>query len=420
MIAIPSYKKRTKSKDIRDRSIPELIYLPLNAYKGNLTPLVSKGDHVLKYQLIAQSEGIFSSCIHSPVSGIAKDTVIINNKEHLIIENDFEENQLPLTSLELNEILALPTPLIIQKIKEAGIEGSGGAQFPTHLKYSIGQHKIATLIINGVECEPYLTADFVVMKNYTDQVVKAIKVVQQLLNAKDVIIGIEQQNKELRALLKKAFALNQLKATIHILPNTYPQGGELQLIKSVTGKEIPKGSIPAQHGVIVSNVGTIHAIYNALFKGIPYVERMVTFFETNSNQGANYKLKIGTPVSHVLNNGSIKSDNDKLILGGPMMGKQVIDERQPILKGSGGLLYLQEPKNKENNCIACGYCSDVCPQRLLPLEFARNYIDKNTTKLAAYNLMDCIECGACSYVCPSDVPLMWSIKIGKEELLKLV
>ncbi len=330
-----------------------------------------------------------------------------------------------LEKIDISDICKFPKEKILEKIKEAGIVGEGGAQFPTYVKYSIGERKIRTLILNGAECEPYLTSDYTVMKEYAEEMFNGIKIVDRLLDPEEIVIGIENENRNLEDVLLPIIKRDRLeKIRIQILPTAYPQGSELQLIKSVTGKELRKGSLPADSGVIVSNVGTIKSVYYAVSEGIPVIERVVTISGEKLNKIGNYLLKIGTPLKHITDKLSPANDS-KIVFGGPMMGTEVefIDRNKtvPVIKGTSGILFLSREIDsiQKENCISCGACVDVCPMGLLPLYFEKYYSDGKIKKLLRLNIENCIECGACEYACPSRVPLISSIKNGKAEIRQL-
>lgn len=415
MIHIPSLKSTTKKTPIQKLAAPNMLYLPLTTYKGTLSTIVEKDSYVKKHQKVAASEGVFASSIHAPASGHIRGEVNIDNQSYLMLENDFKEVAIPAKQFTINNITE---DEILSTLLDFGIEGSGGAKFPTHTKYNTGSKPIDTFIINAAECEPYLSADYTLLKNYTKQLLEAIQLMQKVIKASAIVFGIEKQHKELKPLILQTAKNLGIPVKIKLLPNEYPQGGELQLIKSVTGKEILKGSIPANYGIVVSNVGTLWAIYNAFYKGTPYTNRIVTISGEKAENIGNYEVAIGTPVSHILETIGLtwNATSQTVILGGPMMGKAVQQPQVGINKGSGGILIIPNPTNKRYNCIQCGYCVDVCPQHLMPMEFARYSTTEDTPQLKNFHVNDCIECGACAYICPSDVPLMNSIFKGKELL----
>lgn len=417
MMHIPSLKRVTKHIPIQEIESPTELYLPLKGYKGNMEAIVQPGQHVKKYQLLAELSGVFAATLHAPVSGTVEGIFEINGEPHLKLINDFKDDEAQLPNINID---TLATADILKILKDYGIEGSGGARFPAHLKYNVST-PIDTFIINGAECEPYLSADYALIKNETTALLKAINILQRVINAGKIVIVIEKQHKELLPILKQYIVASGLPVSVHLLPNEYPQGGELQLIKSVTGKELAKGSIPATHGVVVSNIGTLWATYRAFYENKPYTERIITVSGEKAANKGNYLVKIGTPVSFILGQLGTGWDIHKqsVIMGGPMMGRVTHQPDATINKGTGGVLVLPNPKSDSYNCIQCGYCADVCPQHLLPMEFARHENNNNPKRLQAYHLADCIECGACAYSCPSDVPLMQSIFKGKQQLLAI-
>lgn len=422
MMHIFSMKGKTKKYGIKPLKAPPVLYIPLSQHIGApAIPIVEPGESVKKYQLIARAASTLSANIHAPVSGkvvkieacMLADGV---NTTAIILENDGREEEVELYPTESE----LSADQIVQRIRDCGIVGAGGAQFPTDLKYNPEGKAIHTFIINGTECEPYLSADYALMSQHTQEVLEGIRIANKVLNAKDIVITIEEQNKE----LTKTFA-PFLKKEVYkgfrmlVLPNEYPQGGELQLIKSVTGIELARNKRPREIGVIVNNVGTIHAIYKAVVESKPLTSRIITLSGNKLEQYGNFEVLIGTPVSHILKESGVSSHEKEIILGGPMMGKRVMNPDAPILKGSSGVLLLKENKKRKHNCISCGYCVDVCPMHLMPMKFEEIYRAGKYFKLEKYNITNCIECAACEYICPSNVPLIASIKEGKNKLKEL-
>lgn len=415
MLVIPSLKKKTKYLPITAIADSKDLYVPLNTYNGTMTPVVVLGEQVKKYQLLAEASGLFAAKIHAPVSGVVKAFLTVNNQPVVQLENDF-------LNLEIATVpqdgITLTAEQFIQTLLHNGIQGAGGAQFPTHLKYNLQQRPIHTLIFNGTECEPFLTADIALLREKTWELLSAAQRMHTLIPDAQLVFAIERQHRHLVAPLKENALKLDLKISVKVLPDGYPQGGELQLIKSVTSLELKKGSIPANYGVLVSNIGTLWNIYNALFEGKPTVERVVTVSGNACTHLGNYLIKIGTPIAHVLRETHNEWDADQhmLVLGGAMMGKAAVSPLSPIHKGSGGVLIMRKNKLHANHCIQCGLCVDVCPQKLMPLELVRHNISNDLEQLQQFNLQDCIECGACAYVCPSDVPLMENIFDGKNKL----
>ncbi|MCC9167734.1 electron transport complex subunit RsxC [Pontibacter harenae] len=417
MLLIPSLKGKTKYSDISTIADSKDFYMPLDAYRNVMTPVVSIGERVKKYQLLAQSEGTFASKLHAPVSGTVTAFFQLNGKQMIHLQNDF-------LNLETLTFPVEPTGLTKEEFMDVlldnGIQGAGGSQFPTQLKYNIQDRQIRTVIFNGAECEPYLTSDFVLMREKADELIKAAQVIRTVLNAQKIVFAVERHNIAVRKILLKNASNLGVEIEVKILSDGYPQGGELQLIKSVTGLEIRKGSFPADHGILVNNIGTLWAIYKALFEGRPNIERIITVSGNGCQHLGNYRIKIGTPIIHILRetNNNWNPDLQTIVLGGAMMGKSVESPLVPVHKGSGGLLIMRKTKIEKNNCIKCGLCVDVCPQHLMPLEFVRHNLSSDVPELKKFSLQDCIECGACAYVCPSDVPLMENIFDGKKKLFQ--
>ena len=422
---IESMKHVTKKIGLTTMKDPEFFYVPLSQHIGQVAKETVKiGDYVHRYEKIGEVSGKVSSMVHSPVSG--KVTEIIENPaangkkvKTVVIKNDFKYKEIETEKRRIEEVGTFRRDEILEIIKEAGIVGEGGAQFPTHVKYDIGYKKIDTFIVNGAECEPYLTADYTIMSNYVEELLGGIKIAEKLLRPREVVIGIEEENidiaEHIEVIIKQSRLFN---VKIQVLPTAYPQGSELQLIRSVTGKEIKKGEIPGNHGVIVSNVGTVKSMYDAFTEGKPLVERVVTVSGEKVKTKGNYLLKVGTPLSHIIEQLN-PEDNAKIVFGGPMMGEEVTETSTPVVKGTSGILFLSKDIDsvKRENCISCGYCVDVCPMGLMPMKFAESYRKEQYEKLVTvYHLDNCIECGACEYVCPSRVPLIKSIKEGKEKL----
>lgn len=422
MMHIFSMKGKSKKAGIKRLNAPPMLYIPLSQHIGApATAIVEVGEQVKKFQLIGKAASTFSANIHSPVSGtvvkigdctLADGSVVPS----IVIENDWRDDEIE----QVQQVTELTNDEIIAKIRNSGIVGEGGAQFPTDLKYKLEGNKIHTFIINGTECEPYLSADYALMARYTEELLEGICIVNQVLNAKDIVISIEEQNKELIDVFIPFLNKDKYKSIrMVVLPNEYPQGGELQLIKSVTGIELARSQRPREIGVIINNVGTIYAIYKAITENTPLISRFITLSGDKIEKYVNYEVLIGTPLSHILKESGVIFNNRTIILGGPMMGKNVINIEGPILKGSSGVLLLKENKKPKHNCISCGYCVDVCPMHLMPMKFEEIYRSGKFFKLEKYDISNCIECAACEYICPSNVPLIESIKQGKNKLKEL-
>ncbi len=423
MMHIHSMKEETKDKLIRPLKDAPVLYVPLLENFGNKPePVVKPGDKVKKYQVIAKAKEGYSAKVHSPVSGTVsaiEKQLQADGKEavSVIIENDY------LDTIEIWKE-GMPheysTDELLEIIEDAGIVGLGGAQFPTATKFRVEDKEIKTFIINGAECEPYLTADYAIMAEKTEELFEAIHISNRIIRAGEVIIGIERQNQE----LKEAFAplLKKEKYRdyrVEVVSDEYPQGGELQLTKSLTGIEVPNDKLTADYGVIMSNIGTLYAIYQAVVNHKPLIDRIVTISGEKSDHYGNYEVKIGTPVSHILDTIEYKGIDPMIIMGGPMMGKYIYDQNTPVHKGAGGVLMLKKRDFKRISCIGCGYCVDVCPMFLMPMKYEEHYRKGKYRKLEKYNIDDCIDCGSCEYICPCNVPLMKSIQKGKSKLKEL-
>lgn len=421
MMHIRSMKGETKGRKIATIPDPPLLYVPLPARFGNKPePVVSPGDYVKKYQVIGQSREGYAAKVHAPVSGVVEKIgkhIQLDGTEEMtvVIRNDFMES-----TEEVTSAASLPDDGdILRIIEHAGIVGEGGAQFPTAVKYNRKGKPVHTFIINGAECEPFLTGDYALMQQKTEELLEGIMLADRVLEAKQIVVAFERENKELADLFTPFLQKEKYrKVETRIVPNEYPQGGELQLARTVTGIEMPKGTVPLEKGILMSNVGTVYAIYEAVLRGKPVTERIITVSGKEALHPGNYRIKIGTPVSHIVKECGYSDKDIRLIVGGPMMGQAVNDLSAPLTKGSLGVLFLKKESFKRLNCIWCGYCVDVCPMRLMPMKYEESYRQGKIDRMKKYNLDDCIECAACEYICPSNVPLIESIKEGKVLLKK--
>lgn len=422
---IEDMKIVTKNMSLKKISESEIFFVPLLQHKGERAfEIVRVGQEVRKYEKIAQGYGSISANIHSPVSGkvirIMKNFLPDGSKVRtIIIENNFKEERVKLVKRNMRELQMAESEEILKIIEEAGIVGLGGAGFPTASKYDIKLEKIDTFIINGMESESYLTADYLLMKNYAKEICRGIKVAEKVLRPRHMVIAISEKNKELVSVFERMAREVNIDLQIKILSADYPQGSEILLIDKITGKKIQKGKLTIEKGVIVSNVGTIKAIYDAFFNGKPLIERIITISGEEVPNAGNYKIRIGTPLVHIVDSLNI-TKTDKIIFGGPMMGNKVKEPSTPIVKGTSGVIFLNEEKIESKNCISCGKCVEVCPMNLIPFDFSKYYEKGRYVKMLNANIFNCIECGACEYVCPSRVPLIESIKNGKEILVELI
>jgi electron transport complex protein RnfC len=411
--------------------MPKSVCIHLAQHLGApAEPVVNKGDAVKAGQLIARSTGFVSANIHSPVSGTVQKIEPLSDssgykKPAICIEVQGDEW---LEEIDRTPDLIKPGELtsadIIRKISEMGIVGLGGATFPSHVKLSVPNGKKAgILIINGVECEPYLTSDHRIMLEKPDEVLIGTQLLKRALQVEQAVIGIER-NKQDAITLLSGLCEKYEGIRVEALKVKYPQGGEKQLIKAITGREVPSGRLPIDVGVVVHNVGTAFAVYEAIVKNKPLFERVVTVTGKSMKRTANFLVRIGTPVSELIEAaGGMPEDTGKVINGGPMMGKALPLLDVPVTKGTSGIVLLPESESKRGrvlNCIRCSRCSSVCPMGLEPYYLMSLGEAKRFDDLEQARVMDCMECGSCSYTCPSDRPLLDYIRLGKNSVNRIM
>ena len=420
---IGSMKDETKKKKTEQLEDPSFFYVPFLQHIGQQAEEnVKSGDYVKRFQLIGRSQGNISAKIHSPVSGKVKEITekIMPNgvkTKVAVIENDFQYTETETVKRGMQDLGSYSGKELLEIIENAGIVGEGGAQFPTHVKYNVKEKKVKTLILNGAECEPYLTCDYILMKEYTRELFEGIKIIAGIFEPENIILAIDEKYSSLE---NEFLKYNTDNVKIVKVPDRYPQGSEQLLIDRIFDIEIPKSKLPLEEGFIVSNVGTVKAVYEAFIYGKPLVERIVTISGEKSGRYGNYIIKTGTPLSHIMKKSDLKDkpENIRMVFGGPMMGNETVDYETGVTKGTSGILFLSKKIDEieRENCILCGYCSEVCPVYLMPMKFEEYYRKKKYKKLMEFSLNSCIECGACEYVCPSRVALIESIKSGKKEL----
>lgn len=419
------------SAAITELPIPKTVVIPLAQHLGVPSkPIVQKGDQVKVGQLIAQSNGFISANIHASVSGkVVKIEPSADStgykRDAIFIETEGDEWMDGIDrSATLVKEIKLDRNAIIDKIAQSGIVGLGGATFPSHVKTMVPKGKKAEyLLINGVECEPYLTADHRLMLEKTNELVVGIQILMKALDVKKAIIGIENNKPDAIAIMKEAVK-NIEGIKVQALKVQYPQGGEKQLISAVLGREVPSGGLPIDIGAVVYNVGSVFAIYEAVQKNKPLVERVVTITGKQVKKPSNFKVRIGTSVLELIEQaGGLPENTGKILNGGPMMGKALAQLDVPVVKGSSGILLIpeQEAIRKEVfTCIRCTKCISVCPMGLEPyllgIEGEKGLYDKMEND----RVMDCIECGSCSYVCPAGRPLLDYIRLGKGKVGQII
>jgi len=420
-------KQLTAHKATVAAAIPKRAVIPLSQHIGAPTkPLVIIGQEVKKGEKIGETTGFVSAPVHASISG---KVVAIGSFPHtlgvdmpsVVIESDEKDEWV--TGLKENPDYNLLSPEELKKlVQDAGIVGMGGATFPTHVKLSPPKEKpIDVVILNGAECEPYLTSDHRLMLEKSKEIVDGLKILMRILNVSKGYIGIEANKPDaIEAMTKAAAGSPEIK--VWPVKVKYPQGAEKMLIKAITGRTVPAGGLPMDVGVVVQNVGTAEAIYEAVRYGKPLIERYVTVTGRGVKDPKNFLARIGTPFSQLIEEaGGLTDSAAKVISGGPMMGMSQYTLDVPVIKGTSGILVL--PKSEVSTksygpCIRCARCIDACPMKLQP-SYIGIYIEKGRYEDAKeYNLMDCFECGSCTFVCPANRPMVQWIKKAKKELAK--
>ena len=424
----PPENKLSADKEIKTLEIPAQVVIPLHQNFGTPSKvLVNKKDKIKVGQKIAEAGGFVSAPIHSSVSGTVFkiDNVIDSTgykKPAVIIKVEGDEWDESIDrSPEIIRDIKLSSEEIVKKISEMGIVGLGGATFPTFIKLSIPKgNKCDFLIINGVECEPYLTADHRLMLEKGEELIIGTEILMKALNVDKAYIGIENNKKDAIEHLEQLTEQYNSKIEIIALKIKYPQGGEKQLIKAVTKREVPSGGLPIHVGVVVQNVGTTYAVYEAIQKNKPLFERIVTITGKSVKNPGNFLTRIGTPISDLIEiAGGLPEDTGKIIGGGPMMGKALNSTKVPVTKGSSGVLIMPAEESYRNEimpCIKCTKCVGVCPQGLEPYLLMTLAEHQKWEMAEEQHGMDCIECGSCSFICPSHRPLLDYIRYSKQNI----
>ncbi|MCF2907306.1 electron transport complex subunit RsxC [Pseudoalteromonas sp. DL2-H2.2] len=423
----PEQKSVSNQASIGRIPLPDYLVLPLKQHIGaNGQLLVNKGDSVRKGQPLTRPGANWSLPVHAPTSGVISDIKPMPSAHpsalpelSIVLTPDGEDKWCELNPVA--DYTQLDKQALIDIIHHAGIAGMGGAGFPTYVKADSAKHKpVEFLVVNGVECEPYITADDLLMREHAEQIVQGIEIMQHLLNPQYVLVGIETNKPEAIQAMTAAAAHND-KILVRGLPVKYPSGGEKQLIQVLTSKEVPSGGIPADVGVLVQNVGTLFAVSEAICKGKPLIERVVTVTGNTIQTPQNVWALLGSEIKHLLTcQGFEPVAEQRVIMGGPMMGFTLPTVRIPVVKTTNCIL---APDNQElavagpeQACIRCSACADACPQTLLPQQLQWFAKGKEYDKLEEHNLFDCIECGACAYVCPSEIPLVQYYRVAKAEI----
>ena len=428
----PPENKMTADIPVVPIDIPKRVSVIMSQHLGvPAVPVVDRGDKVKVGTLIGEAKGFISANIHSPVSGTVfkvdgvtdatgyrKNAVIIN------VEGDEWEEKIDKSDTLLKEI-KLSSEEIIQRIKDSGIVGMGGAAFPTHVKYMFPEGKTAdTLVINGVECEPYLTSDHRVMLERPDEILVGVSIMMKAGKVDRAKIGIESNKPDAIKILSEK-AEDYPGVEVVPLKVQYPQGAEKQLIKALLNREIPSGKLPLDVGCIVNNIGTALAIYEAVQKNKPLIERVVTLTGKGLKKGGNFLVRIGIPAKNLLEKlgEEIPENTGKMISGGPMMGKAINHLDIPVTKGTSGIVLMSEEESKRNkiqNCIRCSKCVSVCPMGLEPYLLEKLAEKDMFEECEKEDIVDCIECGSCSYTCPSSRQLLDHIRYGKQNVMRIM
>lgn len=428
----PQENKLSAGQRISHLPLPKEVVIPLGMHIGApAVACVQKGDEVKVGTIIAKVNGPVSAHIHSSVSGkvVKIDTVYDASgykKPAIVIAvnpEDIWEEYIDRSDDVIKECSLSPSE-IVSKIHSAGIVGLGGATFPTHVKLTPPPgHKAEVLIVNAVECEPYLTSDHQLMLEHGEEILIGCSILMKALGVSRCLIGIENNKPDAISLLKE---LSQGYSGVEIIPLKvhYPQGGEKQLIDALLRRQVKSGALPISTGAVVQNVGTVFAVYEAVQKHKPLIERIVTVTGKSLTKPANYKVRIGTPLKHLIDaSGGLPEDTGKIIGGGPMMGKALLSQEQPVTKGTSGILLIdtaESVRKPTRPCIRCAKCVNVCPMGLNPTFLMTDVQYQDYDKAERGYIVDCIECGSCSYTCPSNRPLLDYIRMGKQQVMGII
>ena len=426
----PEENKFAKDSQIETFPLPKQGVVFVNQHLGAPSKLlVEKGQKVKVGELLAKAEAFICANLHSPYSGtISKIDFAIDisgyKKQAIFIDVEGDEwlEDIDRTKDIIREI-KLDSKQIIEKIKEKGIVGLGGAAFPTHVKYMIPEGKKAEfLIINTIECEPYLTSDYRAMLEHTEEAFVGIEIMKRALNVEKAFIGIEDNKPEAIKLMTE-FSKKYKNTEVVPLKTKYPQGAEKQLIFAITKREVPSGKLPIEVGCVVNNLGTSIAIYQAVQKNKPLLDNIMTLTGKNVKAQKNLLVRVGTPLNSIIDYfGGLPEDTGKLISGGPMMGKAISDINAPTTKTTSSILVInqKEAKRKEiTNCLRCGKCVTVCPMGLEPILLAQLSENRRWEDAEKEFAMDCIECGCCLFTCPAGRPLLDTIRVAKSNIGEL-
>lgn len=428
----PNDSKISANAAIEDFPIMDMAYISVSQHLGApAEPVVAKGDKVKTGQLVAKASGFISANIHSSVSGTVTSIEMLpdiagNLVKHIVVKVEGDEWEESIDrSPQIEREITLGPKEIIERIARCGIVGLGGAAFPTHIKLSPPPgNKAEYLLINGAECEPYLTSDYRIMLEYPEQILIGTKIMMKALGVDHAFVGIEENKPEAIKAMKKIASAGYPQIKIVQLKKRYPQGGEKQLIDAILKRRVPSLGLPIETGVVVQNVGTALAVYEAVQKNKPLFEGIVTVTGKCMTEQRNFRLRVGANMNSVMFAiGGFPKDAVKLISGGPMMGKAVSRMEAASVKSTSAFLLLTEEETKrgeEGNCIRCAKCVDSCPMGLEPYLLNRLSRAGRMEDLEANMVHDCIECGSCMYSCPANIPLLDTIRLSKAQVLKII
>lgn len=426
-------KAQSLREPLRIAAVPQRLVVPLSQHIGDpAEALVKVGDKVLKGQTIARSLNYISAPVHAPTSGTVTDIGDYpvphpsGLKAACVVIHADGEDRSAATGLQMDAVFSADPADIRQRVREAGIVGLGGAGFPTAVKLNPGpQRRVELLVINAVECEPYISCDEALMCNRARDVIDGVRIMQHALGAKQVVIGVEDDMPAAIDCLRRGFeAAGISDIRIAQVAALYPAGGEKQLIYTLTGEEVPSQGLPADLGIVCHNVGTAAAVARALLHGEPLISRIVTVTGAGIRNPGNLEVRIGTPMADVIAAcGGYTDQVERLLMGGPMMGIALPCDQLPVIKTTNCLLAASRaeapPPQAALACIRCGQCTDVCPAQLLPQQLYWYAHARNFDKIQDYNLFDCIECGCCAQACPSHIPLVQYYRFAKTEIWDL-